>query len=67
MFLDGHNEKRNAIASGSVTGFGPAVRMATVVWSPELATLAEMNTKQCIMEHDKCHNTGSFKISKIQN
>ena len=59
MFVDGHNEKRNLIASGSVAGFGPAKRMASVVWCPELASLAELNTKQCVMEHDKCHNTGN--------
>ena len=58
-FLKAHNEKRNLIASGNVTGFGPAVRMATMVWSDELGALAEMNTKQCGMKHDSCHNTSN--------
>lgn len=54
-----HNEKRNLIASGNVTGLGPAVRMATMVWDDELSTLAELNTKQCTMVHDSCHNTSN--------
>ena len=60
QFFNAHNEKRNGIASGSVARFGPAVRMATVVWSDEMAALAELNTKQCEMEHDKCRATGIF-------
>lgn len=52
--------KRNDIASGSVDGFGPATRMASVQWSDELAALAEINTQQCEMEHDKCRATGTF-------
>ena len=64
-FLDAHNEKRNGIASGSVSGFGPATRMATVVWSDEMAALAVLNTKQCEMEHDKCRATGIFLLNQI--
>ena len=59
-FLDAHNEKRNGIAAGNAPGFGPATRMASVVWSDEMAALAELNTKQCEMEHDKCRATGNF-------
>ena len=62
--LNAHNDKRNLIASGSVTGFKPAVRMATMVWDNELGALAELNTKQCAMKHDSCHNTSNI-ITKI--
>lgn len=64
QMLKGQNEKRNGVASGSVAGFGPAVRMATLVWSDELAYLAELNVMQCSMTHDECHNTG-MKFNKI--
>lgn len=31
--------------------------MAKMVWSKELAWLAELNTKQCEMKHDECRST----------
>lgn len=37
--------------------------MATMQWSSELAQLAELNVKQCVMKHDECHNTKDFKHS----
>lgn len=43
--------------------YKPAVRMATIRWSPELAKLAELNVKQCIMKHDQCRNTNQFKYA----
>ena len=61
--LKAHNDKRNLIASGNEAGYGPAVRMATMVWSDELGSLAELNTKQCAMKHDSCHNTSNLKKS----
>lgn len=36
--------------------------MAQTVWNDELASLAELNTKQCKMQHD-CHNTLQFSYS----
>lgn len=29
-------------------------------WDEELARLAELNVKNCQMEHDSCHNTEEF-------
>lgn len=37
--------------------------MATMVWSNELAKIAEYNVKQCKMQHDQCRNTRSFANS----
>lgn len=54
---------RNIVASGKLPGFSPAKRMAKVVWDKDLAMLADLNTKQCKMEHDSCHNTDSFQHS----
>ncbi|EDW65953.1 venom allergen-1 [Drosophila virilis] len=58
-----HNVRRNNLALGKVANYGPARRMATMRWSPELATLAALNVRQCAMEHDACHNTNKFKAS----
>ncbi|CAO1409379.1 unnamed protein product [Diamesa hyperborea] len=58
--VDLHNKKRNSFAHGDIPGFQPAVRMATLRWDDTLAKLAELNVKQCKMEHDSCHNTPKF-------
>lgn len=43
--------------------FKPASRMATMQWDDELAKLAVLNVKQCVMKHDACRNTDRFKWS----
>lgn len=58
-----HNSYRNQLASGLLTRFKPAKRMATMQWDAELATLAALNVKQCKMNHDACHNTKKFRAS----
>jgi hypothetical protein len=55
--LDFHNEKRNLIAIGGLGQFPQAIRMAKMIWNDELALLAGLNTKQCVMKHDACRNT----------
>lgn len=35
--------------------------MATMRWCDELSKLAELNVKQCVMEHDECRNTNKFQ------
>ncbi|XP_002010473.4 antigen 5 like allergen Cul n 1 [Drosophila mojavensis] len=58
-----HNEVREQWASGRGHVKVKACRMATVRWDAELARLAELNVKQCYMEHDACHNTEKFRYS----
>lgn len=58
-----HNVRRNNLALGKLPNYGPARRMATIRWSPELAKLAALNVLQCAMKHDACHNTNKFKAS----
>lgn len=58
-----HNVFRNKIALGQEPPFRSAKRMAQMVWNHELAWLAELNTKQCKMSHDKCRNTARFEYS----
>jgi hypothetical protein len=48
------------LASGDVRGFAGAARMGVVSWDDELAYLAELNAKQCKIEHDRCRNTVAF-------
>lgn len=48
---------------GRVAGFDRAARMATVSWDETLAYLAELNTRQCNMEHDKCRATDRYIYS----
>jgi hypothetical protein len=49
LLVDGHNSRRNTIASGNLPGFSPARRMAQMIWNNQLAEFAELNTKQCKM------------------
>ncbi|CAD7091196.1 unnamed protein product [Hermetia illucens] len=58
--LKAHNRVRNDIALATATGFESAMRMATVVWDNELATLAQVWVKQCVAENDECRNTDRF-------
>ncbi|XP_037932230.1 antigen 5 like allergen Cul n 1-like [Teleopsis dalmanni] len=58
-----HNDRRNMIAGGKLKGFSSAVQMATTQWGQELTELAELNVKQCKMEHDECRNTVNFNFS----
>lgn len=56
-----HNEARNRLANGSVSGFESALRMPTVEWDDELAELAELNVKSCQFKHDECRNTDLYR------
>jgi len=38
LIVEEHNKRRNFIASGSLPGYYPATRMATMVWDEELET-----------------------------
>ncbi|XP_002134425.2 antigen 5 like allergen Cul n 1 [Drosophila pseudoobscura] len=59
-----HNTLRQKWASGGGdTVSRSACRMATISWDQELARLAELNTRQCLLEHDKCHNTLKYRNS----
>ncbi|XP_037938014.1 antigen 5 like allergen Cul n 1-like [Teleopsis dalmanni] len=58
-----HNQLRNQVAGGSISGYRAATRMATVRWNNELAKLAVLNVKQCVMKHDQCRSTNSFKYA----
>jgi len=58
-----HNQYRSNVALGNVTHLKSARRMAQMEWDNQLAFLAELNTKQCRMQHDACHNTQNYKYS----
>lgn len=60
LLLEKHNEYRNQIAEGSVKSFPQAARMTKVTWNEELSHLAELNSKRCVFEHDKCRGTAEF-------
>jgi hypothetical protein len=49
LLVNGHNSRRNTVASGNLPGFLPARRMAQMIWNNQLAEFAELNTKQCRM------------------
>lgn len=58
-----HNIYRNKTAFGLSNLDRQAAAMGTLLWSNELASLAELNTKQCNMKHDRCRNTDKFQTS----
>ncbi|SPP72729.1 antigen 5 like allergen Cul n 1 [Drosophila guanche] len=61
LILAEHNKRRNFIASGSLPGYYPATRMATMVWDAELEYLATLNLKTCHLEHDDCNHSYRFR------
>lgn len=63
LFVKAHLEVRQKWASGKGDIDVKACRMPTLSWNSELASLAELNVKQCKMKHDQCHNTAQFKAS----
>ncbi|XP_055606866.1 antigen 5 like allergen Cul n 1-like [Uranotaenia lowii] len=68
LILSEHNKLRNKIALGleknsAGVAYLPAARMTTMQWDAELATLASINAKQCVMKHDSCRNTVVYKYS----
>ena len=58
-----HNIYRNKTAAGLSNLNREAAAMGTILWSDELASVAEFNTKQCEMKHDRCRNTDKFQTS----
>lgn len=60
-----HNSLRNKLAGGTMTSrggtFPSASNMSVLKWDDELAKLAELNVKQCTMNHDQCRSTLKFK------
>ncbi|EDX02933.1 antigen 5 like allergen Cul n 1 [Drosophila yakuba] len=63
LILQLHNERRNLIAGGGVSGFPSAVQMATMAWDATLAQLAAYNALQCRMAHDECRNTNTYRYA----
>ncbi|XP_043658651.1 antigen 5 like allergen Cul n 1 [Drosophila teissieri] len=63
LILQQHNERRNLIAGGGVSGFPSAVQMATMAWDATLAQLAAYNALQCRMAHDECRNTNTYRYA----
>ncbi|XP_053691269.1 venom allergen 3 homolog [Sabethes cyaneus] len=66
LILELHNQIRSKIATGNQNytsnGYYPqASRMATVIWSDELASIAAANARRCVYGHDQCRNTAAFK------
>ncbi|XP_058818868.1 venom allergen 5-like isoform X2 [Topomyia yanbarensis] len=65
LILDLHNQLRSKIAQGlqnytSNQYFPQARRMATLVWSDDLAYIAAANARRCVFGHDSCRNTPQF-------
>ncbi|KAL7023012.1 hypothetical protein ACKWTF_012469 [Chironomus riparius] len=58
--LKAHNFDRNLLANGKVPGYKSATKMMILKWDSELASLAELNVKQCEMKHDGCRATEKF-------
>ncbi|KAL9693544.1 hypothetical protein quinque_012829 [Culex quinquefasciatus] len=62
LILDLHNQLRNRVALGlqnytRYAFFPQAVRMPTLQWDTELATVAATNARRCIYGHDECRST----------
>uniref|UniRef100_T1IN52 Cysteine-rich venom protein n=1 Tax=Strigamia maritima TaxID=126957 RepID=T1IN52_STRMM len=55
-----HNEKRQLIASGKQKGQPIASNMKQLVWSKELATIAQRWADQCIFDHDLNRKTKNY-------
>ncbi|XP_039958570.1 antigen 5 like allergen Cul n 1 [Bactrocera tryoni] len=63
LILNEHNERRNKVAAGNVTGYASAKRMSVMQWDDELADVATFNVKKCDCEYDGCRNVRRFKYT----
>ncbi|XP_002011748.4 antigen 5 like allergen Cul n 1 [Drosophila mojavensis] len=63
LILKEHNDRRNLVAGGGLSGFPSALHMATMSWDSTLAQVAAYNTLQCRMAHDECRNTNTYRYS----
>ncbi|XP_037723395.1 antigen 5 like allergen Cul n 1 [Drosophila subpulchrella] len=63
LILQLHNERRNLMAGGGVSGFPSAGHMGTMAWDASLAQLAAYNALQCRMAHDECRNTNTYRYA----
>ncbi|XP_016983419.1 antigen 5 like allergen Cul n 1 [Drosophila rhopaloa] len=61
--INAQNLVRQKWASGKAKIPRIACKMATVEWNEDLAKLAELNAKGCVMKHDNCRNTEKFRLS----
>ncbi|XP_058130123.1 antigen 5 like allergen Cul n 1-like [Anopheles ziemanni] len=61
LILKLHNSLRSELASGKMTGFAEAERMAVLEWDDELAKLAEYNARTCHYLHDECRSTKRYR------
>uniref|UniRef100_A0A2M3YWX0 Venom allergen-1 n=1 Tax=Anopheles braziliensis TaxID=58242 RepID=A0A2M3YWX0_9DIPT len=60
FILDEHNKNRSRLALGQVAPYRKAQKMPTLVWDPELASLADANARSCNYGHDRCRATQQF-------
>lgn len=51
------------MALGKLPGYPKAVRIPILRWDDELAYLAELNVRQCQMNHDQCRDTDKFRYA----
>lgn len=58
LIVDSQNRLRNDLATGRVTGYTPAVNMASLQWDDKLAANAALNFRQCELKADDCRATG---------
>ncbi|XP_002060175.3 venom allergen-1 [Drosophila virilis] len=63
LILKEHNDRRNLLAGGGLSGFPSALHMATMAWDSTLAQVAAYNTLQCRMAHDECRNTNTYRYA----
>lgn len=60
LILRIHNRLWNQVALGKLPGYPKAVRMPILRWDDELA---ELNVRQCQMNHDQCRDTDKFRYA----
>ncbi|XP_011185173.2 antigen 5 like allergen Cul n 1 [Zeugodacus cucurbitae] len=63
LIVKEHNDRRNKVAAGNVTGYESAKRMAVMQWDQELADVATFNVKKCECEYDGCRNVRRFQYT----
>jgi Cysteine-rich secretory protein family len=60
FILDEINQIRSQVATGKVAGFEQAQQMPELKWDTELAYFAELNVRQCALNHDDCRSTRTY-------
>ncbi|KAJ9601118.1 hypothetical protein L9F63_000697, partial [Diploptera punctata] len=62
--IDAHNQARQSVAQGKVSGQPGASKMLEMAWDEQLAQVAQRWADKCILAHDKSRHVARFPVGQ---